>query len=34
MSRFVLSYGLTPLLEKAGEPTIVNIATLGMKGDV
>lgn len=34
LSRFVLSYGLTPLLEKANEPTIFNVAAPGMKGDV
>lgn len=34
MSRFVLSYGLTPLLEKADYPTIVNVSAPGMKGAV
>lgn len=34
LSRYILSYGLTPLLEKGDEPTILNIAAPGMKGNV
>lgn len=34
LSRFILSYELTPLLEKSDEPTIINVAAPGMKGDV
>ena len=34
LSRFVLSYGLKELLEKADSPTILNVCGTGMKGEV
>ncbi|TPF96709.1 hypothetical protein EP30_05900 [Bifidobacterium sp. UTCIF-39] len=34
VSRYILSYGLTDLLEKSPSPVILNIAAPGMKGDV
>lgn len=34
LSRYILSYGLNPLLEKSEQPLIINIAAPGMKGTV
>ncbi len=34
ISRFILSYGLAPLLEKSDEPIVFNVSAPGMKGNI